>query len=97
MWSQGTGTIRAIQLLIEGGFTVEEAVMVATLNGARYLEAADVIGSVEPGKRADLVLMEGDLRGDVDARRRPVLVFKDGVGFDAQALLDSVRGTVGIR
>jgi imidazolonepropionase-like amidohydrolase len=71
--------------------------MVAALNGARYLEAAEVIGSGEIGKSADLVLMEGDLRSDVDALRRPVLVFKDGVGFNAPALLGSVRGTAGIR
>lgn len=93
----GFGNQRAVQLLLEAGFTAEEAVMVSTLNGARYLEAADVIGSVEVGKRADLLLMEGDLRSDVDTVTRPVLVFKDGVGFDAPALLGSVRGAVGIR
>jgi imidazolonepropionase-like amidohydrolase len=93
----GFGNQRAVQLLIEAGFTLEEAVMISTLNGARYLEAADVIGSVEVGKRADLILHEGDLRTDREAVRRPVLVFKDGVGFDAPALLGSVKGTVGLR
>jgi imidazolonepropionase-like amidohydrolase len=93
----GHANQRLVQLLIEGGFPAEEAVQVATLNGARYLEAADVIGSVEMGKRADLLLMAGDLRQDVETLRRPVLVFKDGVGFDAPALLASAQGTVGIR
>lgn len=93
----GWGNQRAVQLLIEAGFSPEEAVRVATLEGARYLEAADVIGSVEPGKRADLLLMEGDLRSDPGTLRRPILVFKDGVGFDAPALLASVQGSVGIR
>lgn len=93
----GHGNQRVIQLLLEGGFPVEEAIQVVTLNGARYLEAADVIGSVEPGKRGDLVLMQGDLRSDPETLRRPVLVFKDGVGFDAPALLASVQGSVGIR
>ncbi len=93
----GWGNQRAVQLLMEAGFSPEEAVRVASLEGARYLEAADVIGSVEPGKRADLVLMEGDLRSDTGTLRRPVLVFKDGLGFDAPALLSSVQGSVGIR
>lgn len=93
----GHANQRLIQLLLEGGFPVEEAIQVVTLNGARYLEAADVIGSVEPGKRADLVLMQGDLRADAETLRRPVLVFKDGVGFDAPGLLASVQGSVGIR
>jgi len=93
----GFGNQRAVQLLLEAGFSLEEAVMISTLNGARYLEAGDVIGSVEVGKRADLILHEGDLRTDPEALRRPVLVFKDGVGFDAPALLSSVKGTVGLR
>jgi enamidase len=93
----GYGNQRAVQLLLEAGLTVEEAVMVSTLKGARYLEADDVIGSVEVGKRADLILMEGDLRLDLEALRRPVLVFKDGIGFDAPALLSSAQGTVGLR
>jgi len=93
----GYGNQRAVQLLVEAGFSLEVAVMISTLNGARYLEAGDVIGSVETGKRADLILHEGDLRSDLDALRRPVLVFKDGVGFDAPALLGSAKGTVGLR
>jgi enamidase len=93
----GYGNQRAVQLLVEADFTVEEAVSISTLNGARYLEADDVIGSVEVSKRADLILMEGDLRSDLETLRRPVLVFKDGIGFDAPGLLGSVRGTVGLR
>jgi enamidase len=93
----GWANQRAVSLLVEAGFTPEEAVQVATLNGARYLEVADQIGSVEKGKRADLVLMSGDLRTDPETVRRVVLVFKDGVGYDSAALLGSVEGTVGIR
>jgi imidazolonepropionase-like amidohydrolase len=93
----GWANQRAVQLLIEAGFTPEEAVRVSTLNGARYLEVAEHIGSVEQGKRADLVLMRGDLRRDAEALRRMVLVFKDGVGYDSAALLGSVDATVGIR
>ena len=79
------------------GFGFEEAVRVATLNGATYLERAADIGTVEEGKLADLVLIDGDPTRDVTAVRRVDLVFKDGVGWDSRALFGSVRGSVGIR
>ena len=93
----GYANQRALQLLVEMGLSVEQAVEVATLNGARYLGRAREIGSVEPGKRADLVLLRGDPTEDVAAFRNTVVVFKDGVGFDSAKLFDSVRGWVGVR
>lgn len=93
----GYANQRAVQLLIEMGLTVEQAIEVATLNGARYLEREDEIGSVEVGKRADLVLMRGDLRSDAEALRAMTVVFKDGVGYDSARLFESVKGWVGVR
>ena len=69
----------------------------ATKNGAEYLELNEEIGTVEEGKRADLVLMVGELRDDPEALRRMTLVFKDGVAYDSRALFDSVEGWVGVR
>jgi imidazolonepropionase-like amidohydrolase len=93
----GYANQRALQLLLEVGLTVEEAVEVATRNGAAYLERADSIGTVEVGKSADLVLMRGDPGRDPEAFRRMTLVFKDGVGYDSERLFASVRGWVGVR
>jgi len=93
----GYANQRSIQLFLEMGLSVEEAVRVVTLNGATYLERADEVGTVEVGKRADLVLMAGDLRTDPQTVRRMTLVFKDGVAYDSPALFESVRSTVGIR
>jgi imidazolonepropionase-like amidohydrolase len=93
----GYANQRALQLLMEMGLTLEEAVRAATLNGARYLERADEVGSVEPGKRADFVLMDGDPGSDPEAFRRMTLVFKDGVGYDSRRLFESVRRWVGVR
>ncbi len=93
----GYANQRAIQLLIELGLTVEQAVEVATANGARYLERLDDLGTVEVGKRADLVLMRGNPATDVDTFRRVNLVFKDGVGYDSAKLFESVQGWVGVR
>lgn len=62
----GYANQRALQLLLEMGLTLEEAVKVATLNGAVYLEMDDDRGTVEPGRRADLVLLAGDPASDPD-------------------------------
>ena len=93
----GYANQRALQLLIEMGLTVEQAVEVATRNGAVYLGRDADIGTVEVGKRADLVLMRGDPAADPDAFRRMTLVFKEGVAYDSPRLFDSVRGWVGVR
>lgn len=93
----GYANQRALQLLMEMGLTVEQAVEVATRNGAIYLERQDEIGTVEAGKRADLVLMRGDPGADPEAFRRMTVVFKDGVGYDSSKLFGSVRGWVGVR
>ena len=83
------------ELFVEGGFSVEEAIRVCTLHGAIYLERDDVIGSIEVGKRADLVVIDGDLTADIRNMRRMQYVFKNGVGYDSKKLFESVRGVVG--
>jgi imidazolonepropionase-like amidohydrolase/uncharacterized Ntn-hydrolase superfamily protein len=93
----GYANQRALQLLVETGLTAEQAVEVATRNGARYLERDGEIGTIEAGKRADLVLLRGDPTSDVEAFQSTVLVFKDGVGYDSEKLFDSVKGWVGVR
>lgn len=92
----GHGDQRGYELLRESGFTTEEAVQVVTLNGARILGEAARFGSVEAGKAADLVLLQGDLTADTFVIRNPVTVFKDGVGYDSKRLIDAVRGRVGV-
>lgn len=93
----GYANQRALQLLMEMGLTVEQAVEVATNNGAVYLEQDDEIGTVEEGKRADMVLMRGDPGVDPGAFRSMTIVFKDGVGYDSAKLFASVNGWVGVR
>lgn len=91
----GFASIRQLQLLVEAGFTFERAVQVATLNGARYLQRDREVGSVEVGKRADLILVDGDPVADAAALARIVTVFKAGVGFDRAALLAAAAGHIG--
>jgi len=91
----GFGDQREIELLVEAGFTPEAAIRIATLNGATYLGLADRIGTVAPGKNADLVVMTGDPSKTIADIENVEIVFKDGVGFDAPKLLESVKGRYG--
>lgn len=93
----GYANQREVELLVEAGFSPEHAVSIATLNGARYLGIAARTGTVEAGKAADLMVVRGDPAGDIGDIRKVEIVFKGGIGYDSQALFDSVKGTVGIR
>ena len=93
----GFGDQRNYELLIEAGFTPVEAIEILTLNGARILGAEDEFGSIEAGKAADLVVIDGDPIARPADIRNVVTVFRQGVGYDPDALIESVRGAVGIR
>ncbi len=92
----GFGDQRNYELLIEAGFTPEQVVQIVSANGARILGVYDELGSIEPGKIADLVVVDGDLTADASAIKRVTTVFKDGVGFDSAKLIAAVKGRVGI-
>lgn len=91
----GFGDQRGIELLVEAGFSPVEAIKVATLNGATYLGRDRQIGSIAIGKNADLVVIKGNPVARISDIENVELVFKDGVGFDSQKLLESVRGRYG--
>ncbi|MBA3895989.1 MAG: amidohydrolase family protein [Sphingomonadaceae bacterium] len=91
----GFGDQRAIELLVDAGFSPVEAIRVGTLNGAAYLGLAHRIGSIASGKNADLVLVRGDPSAHIADIENVVTVFKDGIGYDPTPLLASVRGRYG--
>ncbi len=91
----GYGDQREIELLVEAGFTPLEAIRIGTMNGATYMGLADRIGSVAEGKDADLIVVSGDPSKEIRDIENTEIVFKDGVGFDSQKLLDSVKGRYG--
>jgi len=91
----GYGSQRAIELLVREGFTPIEAIRIATYNGAKALGMEDRIGSIQVGRRADLVLVDGDISADIANIRRVQFVFKQGVGFDSRKLFENVKGQVG--
>ncbi len=92
----GYSNYREIELLVQAGFTALEAIRIATLNGATYLQRTKDIGSIEKGKLANLVLLNGDLEKDISHIRSTEIVFKNGVGFDSKKMFASLKGKVGL-
>ena len=91
----GFGDQREIELLVEAGFSPVEAIKIATLNGATYLGRQEQIGSIAVGKNADVVVIKGDPTTHIEDVEKVEIVFKDGIGYDSQKLLDSVKGRYG--
>ena len=92
----GYANHRAVELLVKSSFSPEEAISIATLNGARYLGIDDRVGTVSVGKVADLIVVRGDPPTSIGDVRNVELVFKGGIGYDSQKLFESVKGTVGL-
>ncbi|MGE0121784.1 MAG: amidohydrolase family protein [Vicinamibacterales bacterium] len=92
----GYANHRQLELLVEAGFTPLEAISIGTLNGARYLGRDGRIGTLAPGKHADLMVVDGDPSVTIGDVRKVTMVFRQGVGFDPAKLVASVSGRVGL-
>jgi imidazolonepropionase-like amidohydrolase len=92
----GYANHRQLELLVEAGFSPLEAIQIGTLNGARYLGRDARIGSLAPGKQADLVVVNGDPSATIGDVRKVEMVFRQGVGYDPAKLIASVSGRVGL-
>jgi imidazolonepropionase-like amidohydrolase len=92
----GFSNQREVELLVEAGFSPLEAISIATLNGAKYLGRDRRVGTVAVGKQADLIVVRGDPATDIRDIEKVEIVFKQGVGYDPEKLIASVRGKVGL-
>lgn len=81
---------RELELYVQAGVEPGEAIRIATENGARYAGVLVDRGTIERGKRADLVLVDGDPTADISAIRRIAYVLKDGVGYAPAAIYESL-------
>ena len=70
---------KEVEALVRGGMTPLEALQAATINGAELLKWSDRIGTIEPGKFADIIGLDGNPLQDINAIERVVFVMKDGV------------------
>ena len=75
---------RDLELLVESGLTPMQALVAGTMENARYFRIADRLGSVEAGKLADLVLVEGDPSRNISDMRRVKRVMLNGVWQKAE-------------
>jgi len=76
---------RELELLVESGLTPMQALVAGTLENARYFRIDDRLGSIEQGKLADLILVEGDPLKDISKMRRIKRVMLNGVWQKAES------------
>jgi imidazolonepropionase-like amidohydrolase len=75
---RGWAYLRELELLVESGMTPMEALVAGTMENARFFRIADRLGSVQAGKLADLLLVEGDPHRTLTALRRVARVMLNG-------------------
>jgi len=81
---------RELELEVEAGIPPAKALQIATFNAARLLKQEKDLGSIAPGKRADLVLVEGNPADHIGDIRRCRLVMKNGVMYKSADLYSAV-------
>jgi hypothetical protein len=91
----GFGDLRNYELLVEAGFSAEEAIQIMTLNGARIIGKERQLGSIAAGKNADLVVIRGNPVATPRDIYGVVTVFKGGLGYDSMKLREFVKGRIG--
>jgi imidazolonepropionase-like amidohydrolase len=86
----GHSVHREMELYVEAGFTPMEALQSATLIPARVMHMDKEAGTIEPGKRADLVVLGGNPLDNISNIRKTERVMQAGVLYDCAALWESV-------
>lgn len=81
---------RELELYVQAGLTPAEALRIATWNGALYSGLSGDLGSIEPGKKADLILIDGDPTRNIADVRRISMVMKEGVVYYPAELYEAV-------
>ena len=82
----GIGTILAIEGFVEIGMTPAQAIVAATKNGAIAARRLNDLGTIEPGKLADLVVLSADPLQDIHNLRKVFAVYKEGKAIDRARL-----------
>jgi imidazolonepropionase-like amidohydrolase len=91
----GVSLHEELKLLVQAGFTPLEALQAASLNPATFLGLSDSSGTVETGKIADLVLLEGNPLVDTRDTKRVVAVVSEGKLLDRKTL-DGMLATTNV-
>jgi len=86
----GHSLYREMELYVEAGFTPTEAIQSATIVPARVMKQDAESGTIEPGKRADLILVEGNPLENIHNIRNVKTVITGGVAYNCAELWQSV-------
>jgi Tol biopolymer transport system component/imidazolonepropionase-like amidohydrolase len=89
---QGLGPHWELRSFVQGGMTPLQALRVATLNPARTLGLEADLGSLEPGKRADFVVLDANPLDKIENSSSVSLVVKDGVPYRPEDLARPMAG-----
>ena len=81
---------RELELYVQAGLTPMQVIQIATLNSAKVMGMDREVGSIEAGKRADMILVDGNPLEDFAALRKVVRVVSKGRIFDPAELWKSV-------
>ena len=84
--SAGMSLVRELELYVQTGIPVREVLSLATIGAARIMGQDRDAGSIAAGKRADLVLVDGDPTRDIAALRNTDVVVCRGVIYDPAEL-----------
>jgi enamidase len=90
----GAGGPYEMETMVRAGLTPIDVLKAATIDGARAIHRGDDLGSLEVGKRADFLLVDGKPDQDISDIRKLTAVFKDGIGYDPQKLYDDAKGKI---
>ena len=86
---------RELLAMTYAGIPPAAVLKAATINGANALGVEEYLGSIEVGKLADLVIVNGNPLDDIKAARNVRFVIRDGVVHDPAELLKSAEGKIG--
>ncbi|TXI48651.1 MAG: amidohydrolase [Lysobacter sp.] len=81
---------RELELYVKAGMTPSQALQVATWNGAKYSRTLEDRGSISVGKRADLILVDGDPTQDISDVRKVALVVKNGTAYAPSEIYEAL-------
>ena len=90
----GYGLHREVEHLVLAGLTELEAIRACTLDAAEALGLEQQLGSIEPGKLADLVVLERNPAEDITALGTTKIVYQAGARFSPEELRESVVGLI---